>query len=195
MTSSSISLSFDQSLLRRAQAKSVFVLTDPRLPARDPSGDQSTVMRVQAIRGLTARPEILAEVVNGSFKTALLTAGANQVRASRARAVCVCVRHCVIAAAAAAAAAAPAAALRTRGGSYHFSRTRPIASPLCVCVRARVRDAWSCRAPGDLHRRHHGGRRLNVRALPRVLDLVHEHVRVQQPAAGDADARAQGARG
>ena len=72
-------------MLRRAQAKSVFVLTDPRLPARDPSGDQSTVMRVQAIRGLTARPEILAEVVNGSFKTALLTAGANQVRASRAR--------------------------------------------------------------------------------------------------------------
>jgi hypothetical protein len=58
----------------------VFVLTDPRLPARDHSGDQSTVMRVQAIRGLAARPEILAEVVDGGYKTALLTAGANQVR-------------------------------------------------------------------------------------------------------------------
>ena len=46
---------------------------------RDVVGDQSTVLRVQAIRGLTARPEILAEVVHGSFKTALLTAGANQV--------------------------------------------------------------------------------------------------------------------
>ena len=60
----------------------MFVLSDPRLPVGDLSGDQATVMRVQSIRGLTARPAILAEVVNSGYKTALLTAGANQVCAA-----------------------------------------------------------------------------------------------------------------
>jgi hypothetical protein len=138
MTSSSISLSFDQSLLRRAQAKSVFVLTDPRLPARDPSGDQSTVMRVQAIRGLTARPEILAEVVNGSFKTALLTAGANQVRASRARGVCVRAALCNCRCCCCCRRRSRRCAAHSRGLVSFFAHTPDCVAALCVCARARA---------------------------------------------------------